>query len=100
MKIVLNKTLEVARVTVGREEPAEGNLFIRDITSLQKEYKVKVGRGAVGGGRQREKEEKGRQKNREGGRPTPYRTSKPSLFSSACALCPQFLLYIVATDTM
>lgn len=36
LKRVLGKILGVARVRAGRGEPAEGNLFIRDPSSLQK----------------------------------------------------------------
>ena len=40
VKRIVNRTLEVARVRAGREEPAEGSLFVRTSHSLQKKKRV------------------------------------------------------------
>lgn len=40
VKSVVNGILEVARVRAGREEPAEGSLFVRTSHSLQKKKRV------------------------------------------------------------
>lgn len=72
LKIVLNKILEVASIRAGREEPAQGHLLVRGLTSLQKEKgrrcQVTWGyrsRGAGGWRRRRNRTE--RKPGREGG---------------------------------